>query len=155
MIHIDRGGSWGVSRWFFSHLGKWNVRFDLIGLSYYPFLHGSMADLRHNLRRTAETFRKDIVVVETAYPYRDAQRWRKHKMSWPVSPAGQKAFLADLIRTVRQTPGGRGAGVLWWYPESIPVEGLRVFRGGTTALFDETGSALPAVNAFRLPPGVK
>lgn len=49
---------------------------------------------------------------------------------------------------MRATPRGLGRGVFYWYPESIPVEGLKVWNGGATAVFDREGSALPAVNAF-------
>ena len=37
MIHIDRGGDWDGTRWFFDHLGQQQVEFDAIGQSYYPF----------------------------------------------------------------------------------------------------------------------
>ena len=42
----------------------------------------------------------------------------------------QRAFLAELVKTVRETPDGRGIGVVYWYPESILVDGLRVWNGG-------------------------
>ena len=156
MIHIDRGGSWRVSKWFFDNLTARKVSFDIIGLSYYPWWHGSLDDLKTNLRRTAQTYRKDIIVVETAYPYRDAEAWKKNtkkkNMTWPISPDGQHAFLTDVVRAVRQTPGGRGIGVIWWYPESIPVKGLRVWNKGATALFDSQGNALGAIKAFERKP---
>ena len=41
-------------------------------------------------------------------------------------------------------------GMLWWYPEAIPVRGLRVWNGGATALFGTDGEALPALEAFRM-----
>ena len=49
MVHIDRGGDNGGSRWFFDHLTAAGVDFDVIGQSYYPFWHGSLADLQANL----------------------------------------------------------------------------------------------------------
>ena len=53
------------------------------------------------------------------------------------------------MRTVQSIPGGRGLGVLWWYPESIPVEGLGIWMGGAAALFDGDGRPLPALSVFR------
>lgn len=156
MIHIDRGGDRRRTRWFFDNIEKRNVPFDVVGLSYYPWWHGSMDALRKNLHETAAAYGKDILVVETAYPYRGEKWWKNKKnMAWPVSPEGQHAFLVDLVRTVRRTPGARGAGVIYWYPESIPVEGLRVWNGGATALFDARGNALPAVEAFELEPAAR
>ena len=37
MIHIDRGGNNGSSRWFFDNLVSYNVKFDIIGQSFYPW----------------------------------------------------------------------------------------------------------------------
>ncbi len=146
MVHIHCGGSRAGTKWFFDNLTQRDVQFDIIGLSYYPWWHGTIGDLKENLHATAKAYGKDIVVVETAYPYRDAKRYTTRKnMAWPISPAGQRAFLTDVIKTVRQTPGGRGAGVLWWYPESIPVKGLGVWNRGAMALFDSEGNVLPAL----------
>ena len=156
MIHISCGGSWGKTKWFFDNLIARKVSFDIIALSYYPWWHGTLDDLKENLRRTALAYRKEIMVVETAYPYRDGEAWRKNtkkkNMNWPISPDGQHAFLADVVGAVRQTPDQRGIGVIWWYPESIPVKGLRIWNQGATALFDSQGNALPAFKAFKAKP---
>jgi arabinogalactan endo-1,4-beta-galactosidase len=149
MIHIDKGGKAAATNRFFTSLQEHEIDFDVIGLSYYPWWHGSMADVRKNLRETARAFGKDIVVVETAYPYR-GERWAEQpNMAWPVSPEGQRAFLTELIEAVRSTPGGRGIGVVWWYPEALPVKGLHAWRGGSNALFDSDGNALPALGVLR------
>jgi hypothetical protein len=68
-------------------------------------------------------------------------------MPWPRSPDGQRAFLEDVIRVVRESP--RGLGVLWWGPEAIPAPGASVWKGGAAALFDGEGRPLPAMEAFR------
>ncbi|MFH0777802.1 MAG: glycosyl hydrolase 53 family protein [Candidatus Eisenbacteria bacterium] len=146
MVHIDRGGDAAATGWFLRRLREENVEYDLLGLSYYPWWHGSMGDLRDNLHRTAEAFGKDIMIVETAYPWRPSIE--ASGMYWEQTPGGQKQFLRQLIQVVRATPDGHGRGVLWWYPEAIPVRGLNVWKGGAAALFDTTGSALPALDAF-------
>ena len=147
MIHIDTGGSAARTAWFFRNAQKYGVEYDLIGLSYYPWWHGGVADLEDNLWKTAEEFRKGIVVVETAYPWREDVEGAE--MAWPQTPQGQKKFLEDVVRAVGSTPHGLGMGVFWWYPEAIPVEGLDVWKGGSAALFDAGGDALPAMDAFR------
>ena len=91
------------------------------------------------------------MVVETSYPWKNADSWGKKKnMAWPISPAGQKKFMADLIDTVRQTPDGRGVGVVYWHPESVPGKGPggRAWNSGAMALFDDKGNALAAVDAL-------
>jgi beta-galactosidase len=40
------------------------VPFDVIGLSYYPRWHGTLADLRYNLNDLARRYNKDVIVVE-------------------------------------------------------------------------------------------
>ncbi len=151
VIHIDKGSRLGVSRSFFAHLTARNVPFDMIGLSYYPFQDGPLAGLRQSLDYLAGTYRKDIIVAETA------QYWRGGKQNlvlpYPRTPEGQKAFLADLLRTVAATPGGHGRGVFYWAPEWI--EGNKWYGAGgsgdceSRALFDPSGNMLPALNAFR------
>jgi arabinogalactan endo-1,4-beta-galactosidase len=151
MIHIDCGGDWPVTQWFFDHLEQSQVDYDMIGQSYYPNWHGTLDNVGDNLRHTAERYQKDIVVVETSYPWKNGESWSKRKnMAWPVTAAGQKKFMADLIDTVRQTPGGHGAGVVYWHPESVPGKGRngQAWMSGAMALFDEDGNALGAVGVL-------
>ena len=146
MIHIDRGGEAATTRWFFDNLAKHQVPYDMIGLSFYPWWHGGMDKLRENLNQAALRFGKEIVVVETAYP------WRPHgetkNMNWPMTPQGQEQFLRELVATVRATPNSLGKGVIWWYPESVRIPKLDVWKGGDVALFDASGAALPALSVF-------
>jgi arabinogalactan endo-1,4-beta-galactosidase len=148
MLHIDRGGDAETVRWFFERLAKRDVTdFDLVGLSYYPWWHGTLEDLKKALQAAAATGR-DVVVVETAYPS-CGEAWAKEKnMAWPATPEGQKQLLFDVLAAVRATPGGRGRGVVYWYPEAIPVKGLSIWNNGTTGLFGPDGAPLPALEAF-------
>lgn len=148
MIHIDCGGDWPVTQWFFDHLQQHHIDYDIIGQSYYPYWHGTLANVRNNLRRTADRYHKDILIVETAYPWKDAARWSSRKnMAWPISPAGQRQFLQDLIGAEHQTPDGHGIGVIYWSPEAIPIQTAgALWRGSDASLFDNDGNALIAVN---------
>jgi arabinogalactan endo-1,4-beta-galactosidase len=149
MIHIDRGGNLPVSERFFAKLSAHGVPFDVIGLSYYPFWNGPLDGLKRDIDFLAKTYGKDIVIAETSYNWRYGEQ---KKLPWPCTPEGQKAFLADLIRTVAAVPNGHGRGVFYWAPEWI--EGQKWFGapgGGAwenRALFDESGHALPALDAF-------
>ena len=147
MVHVDCGGDWPVTRWYFDHLAEAKIDYDIIGQSYYPFWHGTLQNVRDNLAQTAARFHKDIVIVETAYPWKNPQRWSARKnMAWPISAEGQKQFMSDLISAVRQTPEGHGLGVIYWHPESVPVRNAGPnWNGGDMALFDGTGNPLPAV----------
>jgi len=149
MLHIDCGGDWPVTRWYFDHMTEHGVEFDLIGQSYYPHWHGTLDNVRETLRETAARYHKDIVIVETAYPRANADRWASRKnMAWPVSAEGQKKFLSDLMKAVRETPDGHGVGIIYWHPESVPTRGsaTRPWNGGAMSLFDDEGNALPSLD---------
>ena len=150
MIHIDKGGNKEVSRWYFDNLQKRGVTFDVIGLSYYPFWNGSLADLKANLASLAQTRKKDIVVVETAY---DTWGGPQGKMPFPLTAAGQKDFLESLIQTVAAAPDGYGKGVFYWAAEWImgPKWNGPTWSGQweDRALFDRSGNMRPAMEAFQ------
>jgi arabinogalactan endo-1,4-beta-galactosidase len=150
MLHYSQGGSTGGTQWFFDHMGAYGVPYDLIGVSYYPWWHGALADLSANLRATAGRYGRDIVVVETSYPWRaggwEAMATNRAPMTWTVTPQGQALFLRDVLDAVAAVPGTHGAGVVWWYPEAIQVPGLFVWGGGSLALFDSSGNVLPAAS---------
>jgi arabinogalactan endo-1,4-beta-galactosidase len=149
VVHVDRGGRAGVPRWFFDNLKRYDVDHDVIGLSFYPHFGESFDDLQKNLADLAGAFAKDILLMETAYPWLDgAGGGNRASLRWPLTPAGQEKFLVDLCGAVRRTPGGRGRGVVYWYPEAIPVPHRRIWNGGSTALFDGEGAPLPALRAF-------
>ena len=153
MIHIDKGGNKDVSRYFFDHLQHRGIKFDVIGLSYYPFWHGTLSDLKANLAALAQTYGKDILVAETGYDWNGGAQGT---LPFPPSPAGQKAFLEALIQTVAETPGGHGQGVFYWAPEWIDGPKWNGPNWSKTwenrALFDSDGNPLPGLSAFQFTP---
>ncbi len=156
MIHIANGGDNGGSRWYFDNLLAQNIDFDIIGQSYYPWWHGTLDDLAYNLSDLAVRYQKDIMVVETAYPW--TLGWNDNTNNiiglsnqllsgYPATVTGQKRFLEDVIQIVRQLPYDRGAGVVYWAPDWIsapqfgsPWENL--------ALFNFSGNLLASIAAF-------
>jgi len=61
MIHIDRGADLKRTKEFFDKLNSYDVPYDIIGQSYYPWWHGSLNDLRQNLEFMAREYQKDII----------------------------------------------------------------------------------------------
>jgi len=156
MIHIDRGGNNAGARWFLDSLLAQSVEFDLIGLSYYPWWHGTLTDLEINLDDLATRYGKDLMVVETAYPW--TLEWfddthnpvglPEHLLpGYPATPAGQAAFLTAVLEIVNEVPESRGRGVFWWAPEWITSPGFGS-SWENVALFDNTGEVLPALQVF-------
>ena len=43
ILHLAKGGDNGTFRWWFDEITKRNVPFDIIGISYYPYWHGTLS----------------------------------------------------------------------------------------------------------------
>jgi arabinogalactan endo-1,4-beta-galactosidase len=140
MIHVDRGADMAGTKRFFDKLATYDVPFDVIGQSYYPWFHGTFNELRANLEFMAREYQKDIIVVEAAYNWRPAEYVGK-PAPFPETAEGQRQFLDELNRVVMETPDGRGRGIFWWEPA---VRGSLESRG----YFDEKHSALPVITVF-------
>ncbi len=184
MLHLDNGGDNALYRgWFDRYFAAGGADFDLIGLSYYPFWHGSMDDLRHNMNDLALRYHKDMLVAETSMGFtledyaayeQLAPNLRKgyaanaalaSKVSYPMTPGGQCAFLRDLAEVLHGVPENRGRGLIYWEPAWIPVPGSQWATeaaleytgesgpGGNEwanqALFDYEGRGLPALDILR------
>jgi arabinogalactan endo-1,4-beta-galactosidase len=151
VVHIDCGGDWPVTKWYFDHLTSAGVDYDIIGQSYYPNWHGTIENLRDNLRETINRYDKDVMVVETAYPSRPVHvvPAAAKNMIWPTTPEGQKQFLADVIKAVKSAPRGHGIGVNYWHPEATYVPG-REWGPDANSLFDAEGHPLPAMYVMGL-----
>lgn len=113
-IHIDKGANWNVTRWFFDHLNDAHVQYDIIAQSFYPeWGHGTLDQVRDNMNRCAERYKKDFLVVETGY---GRSKVANNKcMLWPQTPEGRLQYMADIVNLVKKAP--RGLGIMYWAPE--------------------------------------
>ena len=135
-----------------------DVKYDIIGLSYYPDFHGNLTTLDGILTTLeANHADKNIMIVETGYGFEWQLGGSKYNFTstWPTSESGQKAFTADLISAMKAHP--KVNGIFWWYPE-YTLNNI-VFKNGSenwsnnftsgywnAALFHyKTGQALPAL----------
>jgi len=147
MIHLDRGGDNKGARWWFDHIGKYNVGFDLIGLSYYTYWHGPLAGLQPNVQDLAQRYHKPVYVVETAYPWTDGNRQPRLEPGFTATPEGQAAFVSKVRELIRDAGTGMPTGLLYWAPTWIPSPKFPS-GWGVNATFDYDGNALPAVDAL-------
>lgn len=163
MLHIDRGGDWEASCWFFGNIESHGVPYDAAGLSYYPFWHGMPEDLDRTCRELLERFGKPIHLAELAHPHRahpfygaalcgSDEVWNGIVQRYPLTPEGQRRFVEEVVPIIMDLPGGGGRAALYWAPEWIPVAGFRDEADAEAcwarALFDEDGNALPALDSF-------
>ncbi|MGJ5820051.1 glycoside hydrolase family 53 protein [Paludibaculum fermentans] len=140
MIHIDKGGDWQATREFFDEFHRYEIGYDVIGQSYYPWWHGSLLDLKETLDFMANKYRKDIILVEVAYNCRPGE-YVKKPGPFPETSEGQAAFLEEVQRLVVATPHGLGKGIFWWEPA---VTGGLERRG----FFDQQYNVLPVIGVF-------
>jgi arabinogalactan endo-1,4-beta-galactosidase len=147
IIHIDRGGDWKATQWYFDHLREQNVEFDIIGESYYPFWHGSLKDLQSCLTNAAMRYQKPVIVAETAFPWNNS---RGDKAIVGILPGkeGQVEFLQQLAAILKAVPNGKGLGIFYWAAEFQPLDGTNLAKFEGSSFFDETGNALPVLKAF-------
>ena len=143
IIHIDRGGDWGGTQWFFDNLLQRQVEFDIIGESYYPWWHGSLTALRTCLNNAANRYGKPLIVIETAFPWGNST----NIVGIPASPEGQTQFVAELAKIVKAVPNGRGIGICWWGTEYVRLQGAALAGFDRRSFFDFEGNALPVVKA--------
>lgn len=155
MIHFDNGGNNESCRWFFDHLLAQDVDFDIIGLSYYPWWHGTLSDLEFNLNDLSTRYEKEIIVVESAYPW--TLEWGDNTGNivgnedqllpgYPATVEGQTKFLQDILKIIKNTPDDRGKGFVYWSPEWIPGHPGSPWEN--LALFDFQGEVLESIKVF-------
>jgi arabinogalactan endo-1,4-beta-galactosidase len=139
MIHIDRGANKNFNKYFFDKLNTYHIDYDVIGLSYYPWWHGSFEQLHECLNFNALTYKKDIMVVETAYNWKPTEYIGK-TAPFAESPEGQRAFLEAVNNAVMNIPENRGLGIFWWEPA--------VSKDGSRSFFYDNGNVLPVITVF-------
>lgn len=146
IVHIDRGGDWTSTQWFFDNLRQWQVPFDIIGESYYPFWHGPLANLFNCLTNAAQRYHKPVIVAETAFPWTN-YFWPTNIIGLSPSIDGQVRYVAAMATVLNRVPAGLGAGIFWWGAEYQQTAGVNGAGFSTTSFFDVEGNILPAVDA--------
>ena len=134
---------------FFKHLQQYEVDYDIIGTSYYPYFKGPLANLDKGLSELEKNFPdKQIQLVETGYP----SKWEvngttyDYTSTYPYTHNGQKQYTTDLIAILKNHP--QVNGLSWWYAEANAkgCDGDLATGWYNASLFDnETGRALPAL----------
>ncbi|MFZ1517925.1 MAG: glycosyl hydrolase 53 family protein [Ignavibacteriaceae bacterium] len=156
MLHIDRGGDNAGSRWFFDKMNSYQVPYDYIGLSFYPWWHGTLTQLSQNLNDLATRYSKKIIVAETAYPWTLQPYDNNNNIvgnasqlhdGYPSTVDGQFNFLFDLIQIVKNVPNNKGKGIFYWAPEFISVQPIGS-PWENLALFNFQGEVLTSISAF-------
>jgi arabinogalactan endo-1,4-beta-galactosidase len=149
IVHIDRGGDWATTEWFFDNLNYQGVPYDIIGESYYPFYQGSPTALINCLSNTAIRYGKPIIVAEDAFPYTNTcpSSWLTNLYGYLPTPAGQASFVATVGQIIRNVPNNLGYGFFYWSTEYQAASGVNEAGFNTSSFFDQNGNLLPVANS--------
>lgn len=158
MLHLDNGGNQELYRtWFDVYMENGGADFEYIGLSYYPFWHGTLEMLKDNMEAIALRYHKKLLVAEVSmgYTLEDYGKYEKledgqrkgmaanEKVSadvpYPMTKQGQADFMSDFLNTICQTPDGLCKGFSYWEPAWLPVPGSQWATMEACAYMSEKG----------------
>ncbi len=150
MIHIDKGGDLTATGSFFTEIERYKVEYDVIGLSYYPWWHGTFDELEQNLSWLSNNKEQDIIIVETAYYsngwYPEPAEWVLDYQPFPPDEEGQYNFLVSLEVIARKY--SKVKGIFYWKPDGLDIPASRVHYLGRS-LFSPDGDAYKGITAFK------
>lgn len=131
--------------------------FDIIGLSHYFKWSEikTMAEIKTIVSGLKLKYNKDIVIVETAFPwtsqntdtYQNIFSGSEAPEGYTISQDEQLRYLKDLTQTMID---GGGKGIIYWEPAWISTSFRDRWGSGSSwennAFFDFNGNVLPAID---------
>ena len=146
IVHLSNGHDNDLYRWMFDGLRDNGARWDIIGMSVYPYWAGlpwqeDNALAQINMQDMISRYQTKVMVCEAGYVYNQ--------------PVEAYHYLLDLIQ---KTNSVGGLGVFYWEPECYSWHGYDmgawdpVTQQPTVALdaFNEPDSSAPVTVTFKL-----
>jgi arabinogalactan endo-1,4-beta-galactosidase len=135
IVHLDEGNNSKKFRWFFDNAKANNVKYDVIGMSYYPFwiktdYKENITDLANNLNDMSARYDKEVMVVEVGGI--DTQEQNTYDM------------LTAVIKAVKAVPNNKGLGVIYWEPQ-----GAKSWSHYELSAWRSDGKPSMALDAFK------
>ncbi|QLG39806.1 glycosyl hydrolase 53 family protein [Paenibacillus sp. E222] len=176
MIHLAEGGKADTFDWYFGELEKRDLKYDIIGLSYYPFWHGTFADVRKTMNEVSVKYGKEVIIAETSYPFSykngdahgniigNPETLNVGGATFPATVQGQYDAIAGIMDMISQVPNQKGAGFFYWEPAWIAANVGWIASEGDAwenhAMFDYDeypanggysyeGRALPSLDVYK------
>jgi len=111
-----------------NRLQEREVDYDIFGVSYYPFWHGTMENLTDTLKTLAETYGKKVAVLETSYAYTledgdgsgNSVSEKDLSKDYAANVQSQATCIRDIMAAT-VAAGEDAIGVFYWEPAWIPV----------------------------------
>ncbi|MDD4969229.1 MAG: glycosyl hydrolase 53 family protein [Paludibacter sp.] len=137
ILHVDQGNNNSLFRNWFDNAQKNGAKYDVIGMSYYPYwLDGkpdytlSIEELGKNLIDMAARYNKEVMVVEVGGE--DTKVQNTYDM------------LVAVQKKVKAVPNSKGLGVFYWEPE-----GARSWSHYGLSAWGDDGKPSKALEAFK------
>jgi arabinogalactan endo-1,4-beta-galactosidase len=136
ILHLDQGNNNKRFRTWFDQATAHGARYDVIGLSYYPYwLPGnpdytlSIDALGNNMNDMAFRYGKEVMVVEVG--------------GEDTKPENTYDMLVAVQQKVKAVPNGKGLGVIYWEPQ-----GARSWSKYPLSAWGADGKPNKAMDAF-------
>ena len=135
---------------FYKKMKAADIDYDIIGLSYYPYFHGTISELEGAIKVLERDYAdKEIMVVEFGYPYAwevpgTTYKYPNYFSKYAYSDEGQKTMTADVIAMLNKHKNVNG--LFWWWMEYNAKDSKLSESWYNAPLFDSrTGKATSAL----------
>ncbi len=170
ILHLDDAGNADKYIWFFDSCKTYNVKYDIIGASYYPYYTKLTANkVADFCNKICARYDKDIIIMETGFNFYkylpngyegQLKNNGTYEGYYESSPKGQKDFMLELINALKNVKDGRCIGDIYWDPVMVEQNGVgwaiveATNKADTnvvsnTTLFDFNHVILPVINAYK------
>jgi arabinogalactan endo-1,4-beta-galactosidase len=128
IIHTANANSQANMRWFYDGIKAKGVSWDITGLSYYCYWHGSLSNMTSVVSDARTRYGKPVAIVETSYPFTTANADSEANVissstpcsGYPASWTGQANNFTAVQNAARS---GGAIGVFYWEPTWTAVAG--------------------------------
>ena len=148
-----------IDWWFTNMTGQGGLSsFDMIGISYYPIWHTTvrLSQLGQTIAGFKSKFNKDIIILETAYPWttQGADSYpnifgnpNDAISGYPFTKDGQLKYLKDLTQILIDAGA---VGLVYWEPAWITSDMKDLWNTGSSwennVFFDFDGKVTPNID---------
>lgn len=175
ILHLDEAGDNNRYYKLLDGCEEYNVDYDIIGPSYYPFwTRNSVEQIIPWCNDIYKKYNKKILFMETGYKWNptlynsdsQGQLSDNGNETHASSPQGQKEFMDELFNGIRNADDNCILGDLYWDPIMINQKGVgwAIEKGestdgkddkaganvvSNTTLFDFNGKALKSLESYK------
>ena len=158
IVHLDNGYDKDLYTWFFDELKNNGGRWDMIGMSIYPYWtklehpeytgDRTIEECIANVNYVAKRYYCDVMIVETGMQCSESviknevEEFTGNDAPQDVIQEG-KRLMSKLIKECQENTQGHCKGVFYWEPECRPADGYGL------GAFTNDGKPTAIMEAFK------